>query len=191
MSNLFKMSFGIDVGFDKESPEEGYDVYLRYKDNSGRTMNRQYEGTDCDEILDDLYADFLEMMVASLHQQTEEEEKKTCPVKYITFTSPDTSPICASPDASPVCDFGLVQGKATSVSSQDDKFNELLSMITDLKAEVDALKTSDTRADETSLKTSNAPTCEKKNKTTVDFDDIFKSNGKYYEDLIKKAFGMN
>ena len=89
MSNLFKMSFGVDVGFDKESPEEGYDVYLKYRDNSGRTMNKQYEGTDCDEILDNLYADFLEMMVASL--QTKEEKKEPCPVKYITFTSPDTS----------------------------------------------------------------------------------------------------
>ena len=178
MSNLFKMSFGIDVGFDKESPEEGYDVYLKYKDNSGRTMNRQYEGTDCDEILDDLYADFLEMMIASLPQQTK-EEKKTCPVKYITFTSPNTSSVLTSPDTSPVCDFERVQEKATSVSSQDDKFNELLSMITDLKAEVDALKTSDT------------PRHEEKSETTVDFDDVLKSNGKYYEDLIKKVFGMN
>lgn len=189
MSNLFKMSFGIDVGFDKESPEEGYDVYLKYKDNSGRTMNRQYEGTDCDEILDDLYADFLEMMVASLHQQAKEEKKEPCPVKYITFNSPGTSPICASSDTSPVCDFERVQEKATSVSSQDDKFNELLSMITDLKAEVDALKTSDAPMREEENET--APMCEKKNETPVDFNDLFKSNGKYYEDLIKKVFGMN
>ena len=168
MSNLFKMSFGIDVGFDKESPEEGYDVYLKYKDNSGRTMNKQYEGTDCDEILDDLYADFLEMMIASLPQQTK-EEKKPCPVKYITFTSPDVSP---------VCDFEQVQER-TVASYQDDKFDEILSMITDLKAEVDALKTSET------------PTHEEKTEPSVDFNDVFKSNGKYYEDLIKKVFGMN
>lgn len=170
MSNLFKMSFGIDVGFDKESPEEGYDVYLKYKDNSGRTMNKQYEGTDCDEILDDLYADFLEMMIASLPQQTKEEEKKTCPVKYITFNSPDTSSNC---------DF-LVK-ESSIASKQDDKFDELFSMITDLKAEVDALKTSNAPAREE----------EKENEAPVDFNDVFKSHGKYYEDLIKKVFGMN